>query len=120
MASRFHYGLWAFVLVGAFHPAHAQDVLTGGYDLARTNADPNETALTPATVSPGQFGRLFLLPADGQIYAQPLYQRSVTIAGQGVHNVVFIATAHYSVYAYDAYYYSFFGWNYSYSTCVGL
>jgi len=102
MASRFRYGLWAFVLVGAFHPAHAQDVLTGGYDLARTNADLNEISLTPATVSPGQFGRLFLLPADGQIYAQPLYRRNVTVPGQGVHNVVFIATAHNSVYAYDA------------------
>jgi uncharacterized protein (TIGR03437 family) len=88
--------------VAVFHPAYAQDVLTGGYDAARTNADLNETSLTPGTVNPAQFGRLFLLPADGQIYAQPLYQRNVTIAGQGVHNVVFIATAHNSVYAYDA------------------
>ena len=77
-------------------------MLTGGYDTARTNADLNETALTPGTVNPAQFGRLFLLPADGQIYAQPLCQRNVTIAGQGVHNVVFVATAHNSVYAYDA------------------
>ena len=88
--------------VAVFHPAYAQDVLTGGYDAARTNADLNETSLTPGTVNPAQFGRLFLLPADGQIYAQPLYQRNLTIAGQGVHNVVFIATAHNSVYAYDA------------------
>jgi uncharacterized protein (TIGR03437 family) len=94
--------LLTFVAGIAFYAANAQDVLTGGYDVARTNSDLNETVLTPATVNPAQFGRLFLLPADGQIYAQPLYQRSVTIAGQGVHNVVFIATAHNSVYAYDA------------------
>ncbi|HWF09226.1 MAG TPA: hypothetical protein VG297_12230 [Bryobacteraceae bacterium] len=80
----------------------AQDVLTGGYDTARTNADPNEALLTPLTVSPNQFGKLFLLPADGQIYAQPLYQHNVAIAGQGIHNVVFIATAHNTVYCYDA------------------
>jgi uncharacterized protein (TIGR03437 family) len=94
---RFFLGV-TFVAAGLL----AQDVLTGGYDAARTNADPNETLLTPLTVSPDQFGKLFLLPADGQIYAQPLYQHKVTIAGQGVHNVVFIATAHNSVYAYDA------------------
>jgi len=95
--------IWVtFVAVIACRSANAQDVLTGGYDVARTNADLNETILTPETVNAAQFGRLFLLPADGQLYAQPLYQRNVTIAGHGVHNVVFIATAHNSVYAYDA------------------
>jgi uncharacterized protein (TIGR03437 family) len=95
-------GLVGALVVAVSPSARAQDVLTGGYDLARTNADPYETVLSPATVDPAQFGQLFQLPADGQIYAQPLYQRNVAIAGQGVHNVVFIATAHNSVYAYDA------------------
>src|ERR1035441_6155248 len=90
--------IWPLLLVIS---ANAQDVLTGGYDLARTNADVSETVLTPQSVSPSQFGKLFQLPADGQIYAQPLYQRNLAIAG-AKHNVVFIATAHNSVYAYDA------------------
>ena len=77
-------------------------VLTGGYDPARTNSDLSETALNPSTVSPNVFGRLFTLPADGQIFAQPLYLPNVAIPGQGSHNVVFIATAHNTVYAYDA------------------
>jgi uncharacterized protein (TIGR03437 family) len=81
--------------------ASVQDVLTGGYDLARTNAALHETTLTPATISGDQFGRLFLLPADGQIYAQPLYQQNVQIAG-AAHNVVFVATMHNGVYACDA------------------
>jgi len=77
-------------------------VLTGGYDLARTNANLNETVLSPATVQPSRFGKLFTLPVDGQIAAQPLYEQSVPVAGHGVHNVVFVATEHNSVYAFDA------------------
>jgi hypothetical protein len=102
MNLRFRYIAATFVVFAAAIPAYTQNVLTGGYDIARTNADLNETVLTPQTVNPTQFGRLFLLPADGQIYAQPLYLQNVAIAGQGVHNVVFIATLHNSVYAYDA------------------
>lgn len=80
----------------------SQNVLTGGYNIGRTNADLNETVLTPAKVNPAGFGRLFLLPADGQIYAQPLYLSNVSVSGSGTHNVVFAATAHNTVYAYDA------------------
>ena len=81
--------------------ANAQNVLTGGYDNARTNATLSETILTPSIVRPGSFGKLFVLSVDGQIHAQPLFQKALTIAGKA-HNVVFVATMHNSVYAFDA------------------
>jgi hypothetical protein len=70
-------------------------------DLARTGQNLQEYALTPASVSSGDFGQIFSCPVDGDVYAQPLYVANLTIGG-GVHNVVFIATQHDSVYAYDA------------------
>ena len=82
-------------------PACAQNALTGSYDNARTNATLSETVLTPSSVRPGSFGRIFSLSVDGQIYAQPLYQKGLAIGGKA-RNVLFLATMHNSVYAFDA------------------
>ena len=76
-------------------------VLTQRYDNSRIGLNAQETALAPAHVNQNQFGKLFSLPVDGQVYAQPLYMQNVSING-GVHNVVFVATEHDSVYAFDA------------------
>src|SRR5271166_3321403 len=81
--------------------AQTVSVTTQHYDTNRTGANLNETILTTSNVS-GQFGKLFTRPVDGHIYAQPLYVPNVAIPNQGTHNVIYVATQHNSVYAFDA------------------
>ena len=76
-------------------------VLTQHNDNARTGQNTFETILNTSNVNANQFGKLFAMPVDGLVFAQPLYVPGVTING-GVHNVVIIATEADSVYAYDA------------------
>ena len=76
-------------------------VLTQHNDNARSGQNTSETILNTSDVNLNQFGKLFAMPSDGQVYAQPLYVPGVTING-AVHNVVIIATENDSVYAYDA------------------
>ena len=57
--------------------------------------------LSPSTVSPATFGKLFSCPIDGYAYAQPLYVPNLMISG-GMHNVVFVATEMDSLFAFDA------------------
>jgi hypothetical protein len=78
------------------------DVLTYHNDNLRLGIDSTETVLTPANVNPTGFGKLATYNVDGYIYAQPLYMAGLTIPGKGTHNVVFVATEHDSVYAFDA------------------
>jgi hypothetical protein len=76
-------------------------VFTYHNDLARTGQNLQEYALTPATVSGGNFGKRWSCTLDGLVQAQPLYVANLAIAG-GVHNVLIVATMHDSVYAFDA------------------
>jgi hypothetical protein len=69
-------------------------------DLPRTGQNLQEYALTPATVS-SSFGKRWSCAVDGDVYAQPLYVANLAIAGTA-HNVLFVATQHDSLYAFDA------------------
>lgn len=76
-------------------------VLTYHNDNSRTGQNLNESVLSPANVTQSKFGKLFSYPLDGQVFAQPLYVYKVPIDGQN-HNVIYVATEHDTVYAFDA------------------
>ncbi len=67
-----------------------------------TGQNLNETVLNPSNVNATQFGKLFSYALDGQSFTQPLYVSNVPVPSQGKHNLIFAATEHDSVYAFDA------------------
>ena len=70
-------------------------------DLARDGANMHEFALTTVNVNTASFGKLFACTADGAIYGQPLWVANLRING-AQHNVLFVATQHDSLFAFDA------------------
>jgi hypothetical protein len=82
-------------------PPSTANILTYHNDNARTGQNLGETTLTTANVNSTTFGRLGFLPVDGLVDAEPLYVSNLTVAGTS-RNVVFVATEHDSVYAFDA------------------
>jgi hypothetical protein len=90
------------IILSCFNAPAQIAVPTSQYDNARTGTNLCETVLTSRNVNTKQFGKLFSFAVDGDVYAQPLYIPTLSIPGKGRHDVVFIATEHDSVYAFDA------------------
>lgn len=78
----------------------ATDVVTYKYDALRSGQNASESSLTPANVNVSTFGKLNNLMVDGRVDAQPLYLSSLNVAGSS-HDILFVATEHDSVYAFD-------------------
>jgi hypothetical protein len=89
------------LLGGVLAEGQPVSVLTRNYNNQRTGTNLSETSLSVSNVNSSQFGRLFMLPVDDQVYAGVLYVAGLQISG-GTHNVIYVATANNSVYAFDA------------------
>ena len=76
-------------------------VYTYHNDLARDGANIQEYGLSLTNVNTTAFGKLFSCTVDGAVYAQPLWVANLTVNGAR-HNVVFVATEHDSLFAFDA------------------
>jgi hypothetical protein len=77
-------------------------VLTHHNDVGRTGQNLNEIVLNTANVNAATFGKLFVQKVDGSIVGQPLYVPNVQLPDGSIHNVVYVATQHDSVFAFDA------------------
>ncbi|MEP6549053.1 MAG: PQQ-binding-like beta-propeller repeat protein [Gammaproteobacteria bacterium] len=80
--------------------AAGTDVLTYKNDLNRSGQNLTESALNLTNVASATFGLLRTLSVNGKVDAQPLYLSKFNVAGT-VHNMVFVATEHDTVYAFD-------------------
>lgn len=87
---------------GVMRSVAGQDVLTWHNDVARTGQNVWESVLTPANVNTKTFGKLFVMAVDGKVDAEPLYVHRLQMPNRGTRNVLFVATEHDSVYAFDA------------------
>lgn len=80
----------------------AQNVLTYHNGNARTGQNLDERILSPRNLTSSIFGKLFVIPVDGKVDAEPLYVRQLKIPHRGVESVLFVVTEHDSVYAFNA------------------
>ncbi|MGA2708667.1 MAG: pyrrolo-quinoline quinone [Steroidobacteraceae bacterium] len=78
------------------------DVITYHNDNLRTGQNLDEQTLTPLNVARATFGLLLMLPVDGKVDAQPLVLHAITMSDNAVHDVLYVATEHDSLYAFDA------------------
>jgi hypothetical protein len=79
----------------------APDITTFHDNNSRDGLNAQETTLTLANVNSTKFGKIGFNAVDGLVDAEPLFLAGVN-AGGSTRNVLYVATEHDSVYAFDA------------------
>lgn len=97
----------------------AADVTTAHNDPARTGWNAAEPQLTTANVNARTFGKLVDLHVDGQVFAQPLVIRNVTLPSGVRRDLVIVATERATVYAFDSVS-SAIVWRHTFAGCCGV
>ena len=92
---------WALPIITST-ASSSTDVVTYHNDIARTGQNLTESVLSLDRVSVSTFGRIGFLSVDGKVDAQPLYLSALAIPANGTHDVVYVATEHDTVYAFEA------------------
>jgi len=102
MWSKWLFGaVWLVGMACAPGGAGAQAVLTYHDNTMRTGWYDEEKTLNVANVGGGSFGLLATATLDSEVDSQPLVRPQQTIAGQGVHMVVYVVTGGNTLYAID-------------------
>jgi hypothetical protein len=86
--------------VACLHAQQGINVLTWHNDISRTGWNGAETILHLSDVNATRFGKTGFFPTDGVVDAEPLFVSGLVIGGK-TRNVVFVASEHDSVYAFD-------------------
>ena len=97
----FVFCLMSFFSFSSIFSLGQAQVLTEHNDVSRSGANPQETYLTPGNVNVNTFGKLFTQAVDGFIVGQPLFVPDVQFPDGSTHNVVYVATQHDGVFAFD-------------------
>jgi len=77
------------------------DITTFHDNNSRDGLNAQEATLTLTNVNSSQFGKIAFDAVDGKVDAEPLFLAGVT-AGGSARNVLYVATEHDTVYAFDA------------------
>jgi outer membrane protein assembly factor BamB len=101
-AARLHPANTPRLNASALQAPPSLSVTTYHFDNRRNGWNNAESVLTPANVGSSSFNLLHSVSLDEQVDAQPLILASQAIAGQGTHDVVYVATDNNSIYAIDA------------------
>ena len=94
--------LQAAKAIPILRPSGVTNVTTYQNNNARTGINPQEWLIRPSLVKSGLINLNNVFLTDGPVYAEPLLMSREVIPLAGLHNILYVATAADSLFAFDA------------------